>query len=272
MKFRTSNRESLPSDAGLTLQTNAVQRQDFFETCPSSVSKLTTDPYDLNERLRQSDVKLQKHVIRLRQLENKLMKSNAKLQRVLEQTVSVLSLAMEIKDPYTADHQKNVAQVAGEVAKVMGLNPQRAKGLEIAAYIHDIGKIKIPSEILNKSGTLNQAEYAVIQTHCQAGYDILKDIEFPWDIAEIIRQHHERWDGSGYMKGLQGEEIKLEARILAVADVVDSMASRRPYREALGIDMALAEIESHQGSLYDPQVVQACLYVFEKGYCHVYAD
>ncbi len=196
-----------------------------------------------------------------KKLEGELRESLGKLRRVLEGTIKAFASAVEKRDPYTAGHQKRVAQLAREVAKEMGLHGNKVEGVYMAGLVHDIGKISIPAEILNKPGKLEPEEFEIIKKHPQAGYEILKDIEFPWPLAEIVLQHHERWDGSGYPLGLRDGEILLEARILAVADVVEAMASHRPYRPALGVEVALKEIERGRGILYDPDVVDACIRV-----------
>jgi len=167
-----------------------------------------------------------------------------------------------MKDPYRHSHQKRVAQLACAIAREMNLPEEQIEGIRVAGNIHDIGKISVPMEILNKPGRVNKNEFGIIKNHAQAGYDILKTIEFPWPIAQIVLQHHERMDGSGYPQGLSGKDILLEARILGVADVVEAMVSRRPYRPALGIDKALEEISKNRGILYDPEVVDACLKLF----------
>ena len=190
-----------------------------------------------------------------------------KMHRLLLDAVSSLGTALDIKDPYTAGHQKRVVSLARVIAAEMGLSAGDIEGLTVAGNLHDLGKIKVPSEILNKPGRLSSLEFEIIKTHAEAGYDIVKNIEFPWPVAEIILQHHERMDGSGYPRGLQGDDILMEARIVAVADVVEAMASHRPYRAALGINAALEEMEKHRGILYDAEVVDACLRVFrEKGF------
>jgi HD-GYP domain-containing protein (c-di-GMP phosphodiesterase class II) len=149
----------------------------------------------------------------------------------------------------------------------MGLEPNRIEGVRITGYLHDVGKMSIPPQILAKSRRLTQEEFALVKTHAQVGYEILKDVKLPWPVAEIARQHHERLDGSGYPQGLKGQEILLEAKILAVADTVEAMASHRPYRPALGLDAALNEIEKNSGKLYEPAAVDACLRLFrDKGY------
>ncbi|MBW2039217.1 MAG: PAS domain S-box protein [Deltaproteobacteria bacterium] len=199
--------------------------------------------------------------------EEELQQSFEKLKRVLEQTVNALASAVETRDPYTAGHQQRVANLACAIAKEIGLSGEQVEGIRMAAIIHDIGKIYIPAEILSKPGRLTEIEFKIIKTHPQIGYDILKTIEFSWPIAQMVHQHHERMDGSGYPQGLSGEEITIEARILAVADVVEAMASHRPYRPAHGIDSALEEISQNRGVLYDPEVVDACLRLFiEKGF------
>jgi len=164
-------------------------------------------------------------------------------------------------------HQQRVADLARSIATEMGLSADRQDFIRTASSIHDIGKIAVPAEILSKPTKLTDLEFGLIKTHSQSGYDILKDIEFPWPVADVVLQHHERMDGSGYPHGLKGENISLEARILAVADVVEAITSHRPYRPALGIDVALEEISRNRGILYDADVVDACLKLFrEKGY------
>lgn len=182
----------------------------------------------------------------------------------LEQTVRAISNTVEIRDPYTAGHQERVAQLCEAIGHELGLPADRIRGLSFAAIVHDVGKARVPADILNKPCGLTFHELQFVRTHSEAGYDILKNVEFPWPIAEIVLQHHERLDGSGYPRGLRGEEILLEARILAVADVVEAMAAHRPYRAAHGIEAALAEIENHAGVWYDENVVQACLRVFRR--------
>jgi len=182
------------------------------------------------------------------------------------QLAETVSRALESHDPYTAGHQRRVAELARATGEKMGLDKEQLMGLYIGGLLHDIGKISIPGEILTYPGKLTEAEWRLIRAHTRRGYEILKDTKFPWPVAEIALQHHERLDGSGYPQGLKGEEIFLEARILAVADVVEAMASHRPYRPAHGIKAALIEIVRNKGKLYDPEVVDACLSVFEKGF------
>jgi len=204
--------------------------------------------------------------ISLRQrAEDELIKSWERLRSGLSAAVLALSLTIETRDPYTAGHQRRVGQLAAAIAKDMGLHKDQIEGIRLAGDIHDIGKIHIPAEILSKPGRLTAAEFAYIQTHAQAGYEILKSIEFPWPIAQIVCQHHERINGSGYPNRLKMHEIMLEARIMSVADVVEAMSSHRPYRPAPGIHKALEEITQNMDKLYDSDVVKACFGLFESG-------
>ena len=192
------------------------------------------------------------------------------LQDSLEDTVRAIATIVEMRDPYTAGHQAKVADLAVAIAKQMGLPDEQIHGIHLTGIVHDLGKIQIPAEILSKPGKLSDIEYRFIQTHAQAGYDILKDIDFPWPIAQMVLQHHERLDGSGYPQGLKGDAILLGARILSVADVVEAMSSHRPYRAGLGVDVALEEITKQRGIHFDANVVDACLVLFrERGYSFV---
>ena len=196
--------------------------------------------------------------------EKELQQSVGKLGRVLDQTVGGLAAALEQRDPYTAGHQERVARLACAIAQDMKLPKDQITGLRMAAAIHDVGKIHVPAEILAKITLLSDPEYAIIKSHPQIGYDVLKNIEFPWPVADIVLQHHERINGSAYPSGLPLEDLLVEARIVAVADVVEAMASHRPYHPALGIDAALSEISDHRGILYDPYVADVCLELFEE--------
>lgn len=198
---------------------------------------------------------------------NELEKTLKKLKKTLRGTIQAMALTGETRDPYTAGHQHRVGDLACSIALEMEVSKDQIQGIHLAGVIHDIGKISVPGEILSKPGAISANEFGLIKEHCQVGYNILKTIDFPWPIAKIVLQHHERMDGSGYPEGISGENIILGARILAVADVVEAMASHRPYRPALGIDMALREIRKNRDASYDPQVVDACLMLFsEKGY------
>jgi PAS domain S-box-containing protein len=187
-----------------------------------------------------------------------------KLKKSLNGTVNALANATETRDPYTAGHQRRVVQLACAIAHEMKVSQVLEDGLRVMGFLHDIGKIAIPAEILSKPSRLSEVEFNLIKDHPQAGYNIIKDIEFPWPVAEAVLQHHERLDGSGYPRGLVGREIMVEARILAVADVIEAIASHRPYRPALGIDKALEEVSQHKGILYDAKVVEACVKLFNE--------
>lgn len=193
-----------------------------------------------------------------------LEQSLLRLQKAWHQTIEVLASTSEAKDPYTAGHQKRVMQLAVSIGRELEMNEDDLTGLRMAAMIHDIGKINVPGELLSKPGLLSSLERQLINTHAAAGYDILKELDLPWEVSLVVKQHHERCDGSGYPDGLKKDQIKFSARILAVADVVEAMASHRPYRPALGIERALAEIEQGAGTTYDETVVAACLAVFKK--------
>ncbi|MFP4482194.1 MAG: HD domain-containing phosphohydrolase [Thermovirgaceae bacterium] len=190
-----------------------------------------------------------------------------RMEKTWEQTVAVLSAVAESRDPYTAGHQRRVAELAVAIARELGFREEKVKAIDLAAQLHDIGKINVPTEILSKPGMLSDLEMDIIRAHPRTGYEILKDIDLPWNLAEIVLQHHERLDGSGYPDGLKNGDILHEARIIAVADVVEAMSFHRPYRPARGIEKALAEIESHSRTLYDPAAARACLALFrEKGF------
>jgi putative nucleotidyltransferase with HDIG domain/PAS domain S-box-containing protein len=195
-------------------------------------------------------------------LEQELVQGVIKLQIMIHQTVATMGSIVETRDPYTAGHQQGVAHLAGAIATEMGLDADRLQGLRVAGLLHDIGKMLVPSEILSKPGRLSEIEFSLIKVHSQVGADILGKIDFPWPVAKTVLQHHERLNGSGYPQGLKEPDIILEARILAVADVVEAMASYRPYRPALGIEAALEEITKNKGTLYDAEVVEACVKLF----------
>jgi PAS domain S-box-containing protein/putative nucleotidyltransferase with HDIG domain len=194
-------------------------------------------------------------------------KNNEKLEVSLMETIAIARQLVELRDPYTAGHEKHVGDLAKSIAFEMGFDEKRQEGLMIAGYLHDIGKIIVPVEILCKPGKITPEEYNLIKNHVQAGYDLLKDVSFPWDIAQAVLEHHERLDGSGYPNALKGSQISMDGRILGVVDVVEAMSSYRPYRPALGMAAALAEIERGRGLIYDAEVVDVCLRLFrEKAY------
>jgi putative nucleotidyltransferase with HDIG domain len=197
-------------------------------------------------------------------LENEVQQRTLQVRRALEGVIQAIAAITEMRDPYTAGHQRRVTELACAIAKEMVLPIEKVEGLHMAGALHDIGKIYVPAEILSKPGRLTELEFKMIKTHCQAGHDILKNIDFPGPVAQIILQHHENIDGSGYPGGLSGEDILLKARILRVADVVEAMISHRPYRPALGMDKALEEIEQKRGILYDADAADACLRLFRE--------
>jgi len=197
-----------------------------------------------------------------KQVEQDLAMSYEKLKRILEETAMALSVALEKRDPYTGGHQMRVTSLACAIAKELGYSEDHIENIRIAGLLHDIGKIAVPAEILIKPGRLTETEFNIVKTHPSVGYEILREIEFDEPVADYVLQHHERLNGSGYPNGLTGDKILPAARILGVADVVEAMSSHRPYRPALGIDVALAEIEMNSGILYDQEVVSTCVRLF----------
>jgi putative nucleotidyltransferase with HDIG domain len=185
------------------------------------------------------------------------------LQKLMDGVIQAVTMVVEIRDPYTAGHQRRAAELARAIAREMNLSEWAVIGIHIAGLLHDVGKVAVPIEILNKPGKISQYEFSIIKTHCRVGYQILQRVAFPWPIAQVILQHHERLDGSGYPEGLTGDNIVLAARILGVADVVEAMSSHRPYRAALGLGCALQEISQARSVLYDAEVVDACLKLFK---------
>ncbi|OGP67711.1 MAG: hypothetical protein A2W27_10865, partial [Deltaproteobacteria bacterium RBG_16_44_11] len=264
--------ENSLNKAGLLLQANMEGKS----TGPDEIDLISKEgrliPVEINtnvvQRMGQRIVlAFVRNITERKQAEEERKQSFVRLRKALGATVQAISMTVEMKDPYTSGHQRRVSDLARSIATEMGLSADRRDFIRTASSIHDIGKIAAPSEILSKPTKLTDLEFNLIKTHAQSGYDILKDIEFPWPVADVVLQHHERMDGSGYPRGLKGDDILLEARIMAVADVVESMASHRPYRPALGIEAALKEIEKNKGILYDDIVADACLRLFqEKSY------
>jgi putative nucleotidyltransferase with HDIG domain len=189
-----------------------------------------------------------------------------RLRKIMDEIINAMAVTVEMRDLYTAGHQRRVAKLACALAREMGLPDERVEGLRVAGLLHDLGKIYIPAEILSKPSKLSEPETAMMKTHPRVSYEILNSIEFPWPVAQIVLQHHELLNGAGYPAGLRGDEIIQEARILVVADVVESMATFRPYRPSLGLDRALQQVSQYRGVLYDADAVDACLSVFEKGF------
>jgi PAS domain S-box-containing protein/putative nucleotidyltransferase with HDIG domain len=243
------------------------QRDELVLAMGENWLKVTVDPILDDAGNLTGAVHLIADITRIKQAEAQVQHSLEKLQKALDGTVLAIANTVEMRDPYTAGHQRQVAQLAAAIAQEMGFSPERVEGMRVLGCLHDIGKIAIPAEILSKPGRLSPMELTLIQDHPRVGYEIIKDIDFPFPLAEGILQHHERLNGSGYPLGIKGPDIILEARILGVADVVEAMASHRPYRVSLGIDQALEEISRNRGILYDPEVVDICLKLFhEKGF------
>lgn len=187
------------------------------------------------------------------------------LKNSLAQTINAIATALEKRDPYTAGHQRNVSEISVAIAEALGFDNQAIEGIRLGATIHDIGKIYVPAEILTRPGRLSDIEFRLIKTHPEVGYDIIKEIEFPWPVAQMVRQHHERVNGSGYPLGLAGDEIAYEAKIIAVADMIDAMSSHRPYRPAVGLEAAIQELNSNKGTLYEREIVETALRLYNEG-------
>ena len=215
------------------------------------------------EVLRTAAYNLAASVIRW-ESERRVLQGYEKLQSTFNDVIRTMGQIVGKKDPYTIEHQERVAMLAMRIGAAMGLGGERLEGLRIAGLVHDVGKVEIPGEVLSKPGRLTPLEYELVKTHAESSFEILREIDFPWPVAEIARQHHEKLDGSGYPQGLKGDEIMLESRILAVADVVEAMASHRPYRPSLGLDAARAEIERHSGVKFDPKVVETCVAILRE--------
>jgi putative two-component system response regulator len=221
----------------------------------------------LERKVQERTSDLLQEITERKKAEGKLKDTLDSLRKAVGTTIQVMVSAVETRDPYTAGHQTRSAELASAIATEMGLSQDQIDGIRMAGSIHDIGKLSIPAEILSKPTKLSEIEFKLIKEHAVQGYEILRNVESPWPLAEMVRQHHERMDGSGYPRSLKGDDILLEARILGVADVVESMASHRPYRAGLGIEAALEEIEKNSGILYDEAVAGACLKLFrEKGF------
>jgi putative nucleotidyltransferase with HDIG domain len=218
----------------------------------------------LEEEIAKRTEELEKELAQRKSAEERAQESVVKLKRMLDEIVQALAGVVQIKDPYTSGHQRRVVQLATLIGQEMGLSPPRVDAIRVSGLLHDIGKIYVPAEILSKPGQLSDPERKIIQSHCQVGFDLLRGISFEWPVAQIVLQHHEQLDGSGYPQGLKGGEILIEARVLRVADVVEALSSHRPYRPAFGVEFALAEIASLGGTSFDPEVVEACLTLFRE--------
>jgi len=251
-RFITSGKASI---LGKRIEINAMRSDGSIFPVELSIAQVSADgPPIFSSHIR--DISERK------QTERTMLKNNERLHRALEGTILAVASMLENRDPYTASHQSGVTKLACAIGAELGLDESRLWCVRMGAAIHDIGKIQIPAEILTKPSKLSDLEYTMMKAHPEIGYSILKDIEFPWAVAEIARQHHERMDGTGYPRGLCGQQILLEARIVSVADVVEAMATHRPYRPSLGIELALSEISNNRGTLYDEDSVDACLTLF----------
>jgi HD-GYP domain-containing protein (c-di-GMP phosphodiesterase class II) len=215
--------------------------------------------YQRTEELLRANERLRREVEKRTRAQQELLQSLEQLKQVIGGTVMAMAITVEKRDPYTSGHQRRVAELSRAIGGEMGLSGERLEGLAIASAIHDIGKISLPAEILSKPSQLSPLERSLIQSHSQTGFDILKNVDFPWPVARIVLQHHERLDGSGYPQGLKGDAILEEARIVSVADVVETMSSHRPYRPSMGVERALEEVVAQKGVLYDPEAVEACV-------------
>ena len=249
----------------------AQKKQLLFQSKVQGILKRSRDNLQkaVKERtleLSKSNEILKREVAHRKKAQGKMVEMLARMQSTLMGTVVALGSITEKRDPHTAGHQRRVAKLADAIASQLALPVDSRRGLSISAALHDIGKIYIPAEFLSRPGALSETERAIMKEHPAVGYDVLKGVDFPWPVAEIVLQHHERLDGSGYPRSLKGDEVMLEARILAVADVMEAMSSHRPYREAPGKYAGLQEIKAGAGALYDEAVVEACLSVFRDGF------
>jgi HD-GYP domain-containing protein (c-di-GMP phosphodiesterase class II) len=245
----------------LTIVSKEMEAEDELKKHHDQLEEIV---HERTAALTKLNDQLKQEIAERKLAEEKLQQSYAKLQKNLDEIVHAMSLTVEKRDPYTAGHQKRTTELAMALAGEMGLSEHQIKGIQMAALIHDMGKISIPAEILSKPGKLNEVEMQMVRRHPQAAFEILKEIDFPWPVDLIVLQHHEKMDCSGYPQGLAGEDILLEARILCIADVVESIESHRPYRPGLGIDKALEEISNNRGILFDQNVVDACLRLFKE--------
>lgn len=254
-------------DSDVIVMTGIAEDFTYEKVIESGASDFFQKPINPRELMLRLKRVLRERILlsERKQADEKIKQSFEKLRIAQEQTVIALASAAEIRDPYTSGHQQRVTKLACSIAENMGLSRNFIEGLRISSLLHDIGKICVPAEILSKPGKITQDEFNIIKQHCQVGYDILKGIEFQWPVAKIVLQHHERMNGSGYPAGLMGEDILLEARILAVADIIEAMSSHRPYRPGLGIDKALEEIINNRSILFDPVVVDASWDLFSSG-------
>jgi PAS domain S-box-containing protein/putative nucleotidyltransferase with HDIG domain len=247
-------RRKMGEDVPKAYDVRIVTRNGDIRYCEFAVTRIVYKGEDAN-------LVSVRNITDRKQMEDELQQSLVKLENTIQNTLQAMAKIQEARDPYTTGHQLRVAALAQEIAKEMYLPEEWIRGIHVAALIHDIGKIYVPAEILSRPSKLTASEFALVKTHPSVGHDILKTIEFPWPIADVVLQHHERLDGSGYPRGLKTGNILLEAQILAVADVVEAMSSHRPYRPAHSLDTTLEEISKNKGRLYEPDVVDSCLWL-----------
>ena len=246
--------QSTYPDIPFIIMTGFAPEYSYEDIIHAGASDFIAKPFSMGE--------LNAKILRIAKEKNilgQLQQTLTRVKELLENTVGALGSILEKRDPYTAGHQQRVGHLACAIAREMGFSAERIEGLRLAAFVHDIGKISVPADVLAKPGKLSKAEMDLIRVHSQNGYDILKCIDFPWPIAEMVLQHHERLNGSGYPQGLVGQEILLEASIIGVADVMEAMSSHRPYRPALDLSVALQEISQNKSVLYDEAIVDVCL-------------
>lgn len=259
IRFLSHVKETHPDTVRMILTGYADLQNAIDSVNEGYVFRLLTKPCSVEKLEKAVDDGIEQYRLILAGRELHALK---KFKQALEGTVLGFSSLVEARDPYTAGHQRRVTNLAVAIAETMGLDENRTNGLRVAAMVHDIGKIYVPAEFLNKPGKLSEAEFMIVKMHSQIGRDVLKSVDFEWPISQIVHQHHERIDGSGYPAGICGEEILLEAKIIAVADVVDAMATHRPYRPSLGIEKALGEIKGNRGTRFDPEAVDVCVNLF----------
>ncbi len=216
------------------------------------------------QKMREKVAGLEETKLKYNQIDKKLKETHKKLQKIIEGTANIITKIVEIRDPYSIGHHQKVSKLATVIAQEMKLSQDKIEGTKIASLVHDIGKVNLPTEIISKPNKLIEVEFNLIKNYPKVGYDILKKVDFPWPIAEIVFQHQEKIDGSGYPRGLKGDEICVEAKILGVANVVEAMSSYKSYRPALSIDEALAEIVENKNILFDPEVVDTCTKLFKE--------
>jgi len=251
------------------MMTGFSSEYSYSDVIQAGAADYISKPFEMGElKAKLERIAREKNLLwEIQYINRQLTRSFKHLRKTMEGIITAMALALEMRDPYTAGHQRRVAGLACAIAKEIGLDGDMIEGIRMAGLIHDLGKIQIPAEILSKPSRLTDFEFGMIKFHPEAGHHILKTIEFPWPIAEIVLQHHEKMNGSGYPQGLRGQNILQEARILTVADVVEAMASHRPYRPAHSLDHALEEIQINRSVLFDAEAVDACLKLFkEKNY------